>query len=314
MMTFWDFVNKRCFNIWRYVKLYRRLVRSKYRLTLGEGWTKEANFKNLSKKFHLPCFYLKREDLNPLGSFKIRGLAYQVSLAFQNGERKFCISSTGNAALAAAALCKKADLELFIFLHKKPRSKTKRTNILKEIKSFQPQKIFFEKRPTEKCKEFSGKEKIYNLTPSLDRWSSEGFKSIGLEIFEKFLLIPNNNSRPEELSVFSFSSSGSSMIGIGESFKSLFKKGFLKKLPRLYSVKKGQIKRAREVENLLKENQGKILDVSQKDIKKAQYFLTSLNVKTSIEGICAFAGFLKTYKTEEIKRAIIILSGKKWSK
>jgi len=307
-MRFSDLIDEKCFNIWRYNKIYQEPVKSKFRLSLGEGWTKEENFSKLSRKLNLPNFYLKREDLNPLGSFKVRGLAYQISRAWQNRKREFSISSTGNAALAAAALCHKANLKLFIFFHPRPKSKEKREKILKKIKSFNPEKIFLEKEPTKRCQEFSKAKKIYNLTPSSDIYSFEGFKSIGFEIFERIL----ENEKLEDLAIFSFSSSGSSLIGMGESFRFLVAKNFLKKLPRFYPVKIDKIKRGVEIKKLVKESKGKILEILPKETKRAQDFLSCFKIKTSIEGICAFEGFLQVYKVKEIKNAIIILSGKKW--
>ena len=307
-MRFSDLIDEKCFNIWRYNKIYQEPVKSKFRLSLGEGWTKEENFSKLGRKLNLPNFYLKREDLNPLGSFKVRGLAYQISRAWQNRKREFSISSTGNAALAAAALCHKANLKLFIFFHPRPKSKEKREKILKKIKSFNPEKIFLEKEPTKRCQEFSKAKKIYNLTPSSDIYSFEGFKSIGFEIFERIL----ENEKLEDLAIFSFSSSGSSLIGMGESFRFLAAKNFLKKLPRFYPVKIDKIKRGVEIKKLVKESKGKILEILPKETKKAQDFLSCFKIKTSIEGICAFEGFLQVYKAKEIKNAIIILSGKKW--
>ncbi|PJC48057.1 MAG: hypothetical protein CO034_00280 [Parcubacteria group bacterium CG_4_9_14_0_2_um_filter_35_11] len=307
-MRFSDLIDEKCFNIWRYNKIYQEPVKSKFRLSLGEGWTKEENFSKLGRKLNLPNFYLKREDLNPLGSFKVRGLAYQISRAWQNRKREFSISSTGNAALAAAALCHKANLKLFIFFHPRPKSKEKREKILKKIKSFNPEKIFLEKEPTKRCQEFSKAKKIYNLTPSSDIYSFEGFKSIGFEIFERIL----ENEKLEDLAIFSFSSSGSSLIGMGESFRFLVAKNFLKKLPRFYPVKIDKIKRGVEIKKLVKESKGKILEILPKETKRAQDFLSCFKIKTSIEGICAFEGFLQVYKVKEIKNAIIILSGKKW--
>lgn len=312
-MDFSELVEKKCFNIWRYANLYTELVGQEFRLSIEEGWTKEESFLNSNKTFHLPPFYLKREDLNPLGSFKTRGLAYQISRAWQNGKKEFCISSTGNAALAAAALCKKADFKLFIFLHKFPKLEIKRKNILKEIRSFQPQKIFFEKEPTRKSQEFAKKEGIYNLTPSIDEWSSEGLKSIGFEIFEKILSRPDNHEKSEKLSILSFSSSGTSIIGIGKSFNFLSEKGLLDNPPILYAVNQNKIKRAAQVEKIIKESKGRVLDVSQHDIKKAQDFFEHFKIRTSLEGISAFAGFLRLSEEENIGKALIILSGKKWN-
>jgi threonine synthase len=51
----------------------------------------------------LPELWVKREDLNPTGSHKDRGAAEQVEGCLRRGQRVAVISSSGNAALAAAA-------------------------------------------------------------------------------------------------------------------------------------------------------------------------------------------------------------------
>ncbi|MFN2464960.1 MAG: PLP-dependent lyase/thiolase [Candidatus Dormibacteria bacterium] len=51
----------------------------------------------------LDRLWLKREDLNPTGSHKDRGAERQVAACLQRGQRVAVISSSGNAALAAAA-------------------------------------------------------------------------------------------------------------------------------------------------------------------------------------------------------------------
>lgn len=46
--------------------------------------------------------YIKREDLNPSGSHKDRALIPFVDTLVKEGEREFCLSSSGNLAIAAA--------------------------------------------------------------------------------------------------------------------------------------------------------------------------------------------------------------------
>lgn len=300
MNNFQKFVDKNCFNIWRYDRLYKEFIEPKFRLSIGEGWTKEQEFEELNKKLKIEHLYFKREDLNPLGSFKVRGMAYQISRAWQAKIKKFSISSTGNAALAAAYFCQRIEAPLFIFMHQRPKLKEKREKILKEIKRFGPEKIFFKEEPTKKCREFSKNKGIYNLTPSIDPFSSEGFKSIGFEIFEKIGEID---------AIFSFATSGSAVIGIGESFKFLKKEKLIKKIPRIYPVAISKIKRGKEIKKLIKESKGEILMPGKETIEKAKKILLEYGILTSIEGICAFAGFLQKNK---FKKVVIILSGKVW--
>ncbi|KXK27481.1 MAG: threonine synthase [candidate division WS6 bacterium OLB20] len=59
--------------------------------------------------------HLKNEHENPTGSFKDRSLAYQIGFHIRSGQERFVISSSGNAAIAAAAVCTAAGAELDIF-------------------------------------------------------------------------------------------------------------------------------------------------------------------------------------------------------
>ncbi|MFH0987486.1 MAG: PLP-dependent lyase/thiolase [Patescibacteria group bacterium] len=306
-MDFFNLISKEVFNVWRYANFYKEFVRPEFRLSGGEGWTTEESHQSLPD--HLPPLYFKREDRNALGSFKIRGLSYQISRAWQNGEKKFCISSTGNAALAAAVLCRKTNLELFCFFHKNPKDKTKREKVLKEISNQKPSGIFFEEKPTEKCRAFAKANGIYNLTASSDPWSSEGFKSIGFELAEKKLL---SQAAGKVGGVFCFSSSGSSIIGIGEGFRFLLQNGVIKTAIPLYPVKNVSIKRGVEVESLVQESNGEIININLNDLGKSQKLLSLLSVQTSVEGAAALAGFLKVQKVKKIEKPIIILSGRKW--
>ena len=72
--------------------------------------------------------YLKREDLHPYGSHKGRSIPLMIEIYSQEGWKDFCISSSGNAALAGIHtikdLNKKSDnqntLHVFVGQHIQP--------------------------------------------------------------------------------------------------------------------------------------------------------------------------------------------------
>lgn len=305
MTIFEKYIQKNTFGIWRYSSLYRKKVKENFRLYFGEGNTPLQLVLAEKQNF----LFVKREDLNPFGSFKIRGVLYQICLAWQKGEKKFCISSTGNAGLASAGICYKKKFPLYIFLPKDFASKKKK--LLKRIEVFSPKKVFFKENPTKEALKFSKKRKIFNLTPSLDKFSSEGFKSIGFEIYEVFKNFPF-----EKISIFSFSSSGSSFIGIGESFKLLKKLKLIDNLPHLYAIKgKRGIKKERKVKRIAKESRGGIIKIDkEKDklyLKEAKKIYKKMGVNPAWQALFAMAGFLKE-KKEKNKINIVILSGKNY--
>ena len=60
--------------IWQYAQQLKPLVKSKFRLSLNEGHTELIKIDNI---------YFKREDQNPTGSVKDRGIAFQISFLMQ---------------------------------------------------------------------------------------------------------------------------------------------------------------------------------------------------------------------------------------
>ncbi|MEK7184581.1 MAG: pyridoxal-phosphate dependent enzyme, partial [Patescibacteria group bacterium] len=64
--------------------------------------TKHEEFKELAKSLELKSLYFKREDLHPFGSHKGRSIPKMIDRYIDHGIRHFAISSSGNAALAAA--------------------------------------------------------------------------------------------------------------------------------------------------------------------------------------------------------------------
>src|SRR4051812_19650196 len=72
--------------------------------------TPHESYPKLAAALDLPpetVLFLKREDLHPLGSHKGRSIPLMIDKALTEGIREFAISSSGNAALAAALYIKK---------------------------------------------------------------------------------------------------------------------------------------------------------------------------------------------------------------
>ena len=90
------------------------LVPRASRLSLGEGWTPLVALPDLAAVLGLERLAVQREDLNPSGSHKDRGAAFQLSRARAGSQRGdwLVISSSGNAALASAAYAAAAGLRL----------------------------------------------------------------------------------------------------------------------------------------------------------------------------------------------------------
>ena len=68
--------------------------------------TPQEPFPALAKAVGLTDIYLKREDLHTYGSHKGRSIPVMIDHYLKEGSKNFAISSSGNAALAAALYVK----------------------------------------------------------------------------------------------------------------------------------------------------------------------------------------------------------------
>lgn len=59
-------------------------------------------YQDLASKINVEALYFKREDLHPYGSHKGRSIPVMIDHYHAKGDKNFVISSSGNAALAAA--------------------------------------------------------------------------------------------------------------------------------------------------------------------------------------------------------------------
>ena len=70
-----------------------------------------VNAENLAKNLTIPALYFKREDLHPYGSHKGRSIPKMIEKYTKEGWKNFTVSSSGNAALAAALYIKERNLK-----------------------------------------------------------------------------------------------------------------------------------------------------------------------------------------------------------
>ena len=189
--------------IWRYADSFRPRVGVEHRLTLGEGGTALVSVEPLARRVGVREVWIKRDDLSPGGSHKARSLAYRVSLGLQRGEKHLCISSSGNAAVAASLYSARAGMCLYAFV-------SPETPLVKRIALEREGTIVIESVRPRNLARYAGRLfGMSNLTPSIDDASIEGFKSIAGEMGEAGVSFQH---------LFTFATSGSSLVGIGRMF------------------------------------------------------------------------------------------------
>lgn len=158
--------------------------------------------------------YVKREDLHPYGSHKGRSIPLMIEFYIREGWKDFCISSSGNAALASIYAIKDLDkkqnqkntLHIFVGNHIQPEKLQRLEQATEDDKN-----IIIEKANNPKQSAFiiNKEQKAKNLRQSTDDVSLVGYQALADELSE----IKNLSA------VFIPTSSGTTAQGLYEGFK-----------------------------------------------------------------------------------------------
>ena len=154
--------------------------------------------------------FIKDENENQNGSFKDRGVSYQMAKHIQHGKTKFALSSSGNSAISCSSIAVFYDGDLELFLSNKINPSK-----LNKIKGFSNPRIkinLSEKPRSDLIKFLNHNPEYVNLRGSNDNYAIPGFKTIAYEIIEQL---------PEVDAIFIPCSSGTSALGISQGFKEL---------------------------------------------------------------------------------------------
>lgn len=295
--------------IWRYWRYLPELGK-KWHLTLSEGSTLMVKKEDV---------FFKREDLNPTGSLKDRGLAYQISKAFSEGEKNLVISSSGNAAISAAAYCQLAGINLFAFVS--PNISLRKLEKIKKYGGI----INISKKPVSDSTKFSKEKDFKNLRPSIESFGSEGYKTIAFEIFKEVGEIED---------IFLPVSSATSLVGIADGFKELgclprihacqstkvnpialeFDKDFIKTETSLTDALVAKVTpKKEEAIKIIKVLGGSGWVLDDDRIKRAMSWLERNGISTSEEGALALAGIWKAKGNGwKLGKTVCLLTGKKY--
>lgn len=309
-------------NIWRYAAFYPP-VKEENRLTLGEGNTPELYGGELASSLGFSSLIFKREDSNPNGSHKDRMLAYQVSRAKESGAKALIISSSGNAAVSAAAYCKKADITLFAFIS--PKTDESKIARIADFGAF----IIMSKYALTLSDLASKNLGIKNLRPGKSDNAFQGLKSIAFELFEHCHAID---------AIFVPTSSASTLLGISSAYNDLLDLGEARKIPALYvvqtayihpiaatfdrnfigeseSVARGIINREIDEDRLMrilkfiKTSNGGGAVVSNHNILEAKEALARTGIISGYESAAGLAGAIKSADKLENQRVVVLLTG-----
>jgi threonine synthase len=172
---------------------------------LGEGGTELESARELGLALGVPSLWLKREDLSPTGSHKARSLGYLCSHLLAQGRDQAVISSSGNAAIAAAAFASLAGMRLLSLVS--PRTPRVKLNAL----STHPQLTVLSEQPVALLHHAVAEWGLSDLRGSVNPLAPNAYRGIAAELA---------GSDPVE-AVFVFSSSGATALGMSQGFQAL---------------------------------------------------------------------------------------------
>jgi threonine synthase len=188
--------------------------------------TPTVDASNLSKELNLQNLYLKREDQHEYGSHKGRSIPTMMMHYIRNDQRKFVVSSSGNAAIAAIRKTKEFnqnnedEVQLKIFIGKKINQQKKEL-LAEEIGNTKNIELKQKERPKKEAFQTNkDNEDVVFLRQSTDEAAAFGYHELADELDQILNL----------KSVFVPTSSGTTAQGIKEGFK------VLKQAPEIHIV------------------------------------------------------------------------------
>ena len=333
-------------SIWSFADRMLPELPSAARLSMGEGHTPLVRAARLADEIGLENLWLKREDLNPSGSHKDRGIAFQLStLRHRDPELSMVvISSSGNAAIAAASYGSLAGLRVVTCLS--PSTSETKLQRLRSLRAI----VIPSNRPVALAKSLASTLDIPNLRPSSDELSVEGFKTIGWELSEEFARIQASDTSIASASpvgsaqaIFSFASSGSSFVGIARALypseesgrEAISSKNQLQ--PELHAVqgmgaspiaahfdlarKDGELgdlgrlgakktRRMGEAVRAIRRSGGHAWAISDAEAKEAADLFLGNGIEAAFEAAGALAAIRRAAKERDLRSAILILTGR----
>ncbi len=170
-------------------------------LGLGVGNTPLQEHPGLAAWAGVERLSMKREDLNPTGSHKDRGAVEQIKACVESGQRVAVISSSGNAALAAATYGSRGGVTVVALLS--PRTEPGRVVALRRAGG----RVLVTEKPINYGIRLARVCGWPDLRPSQSEDAVRGFRSLGKELAEEL---------SAGAAVVGYASSGTTYQAIGE--------------------------------------------------------------------------------------------------
>jgi len=285
--------------------------------------TPQSDNQKLAETVGVPSIYLKREDMHPYGSHKGRSIPRMINHYIDMGRNRFALSSSGNAALAAARHTKQLNkknthISLDIFVGK--NADREKISLI-EAELSDGVSLESSERPLQRLLEITRLSNVISLRQSTDDEALVGY----YELAEELLDIKNLEA------VFVGTSSGTTLQGLGEYFK---QKG---RMVRLFAIQttschpianefeeKSRIKnretseasaivdkvahRRTKISKLIQESQGDAFIVTNEEIEHARSLIgIHAGFEVTPNGALSLAGLIRAVKLGTIFTGPVVL-------
>lgn len=213
--------------LWRYYEMLP-LSDSKFKLSLGEGYTPLIKTENLANEIGIKNLFIKEEGVNPTTSFKARGLCLAISKAYEFDIKEVSIPSAGNAAGAMSAYASLAGMKSFVFMPKDVPEP-----FVAECKALGAEVTLVDGLITDCGKLAAEGVKKYgrfDVSTLKEPYRIEGKKTMGYEVAEQMnWILPDVIIYP--------TGGGTGLVGMWKAFDEMEKLGWINsKRPRMVSV------------------------------------------------------------------------------
>lgn len=213
--------------LWRYYEMLP-LNDSKFKLSLGEGYTPLIKTENLANEIGVKNLFIKEEGVNPTTSFKARGLCLAISKAYEFDIKEVSIPSAGNAAGAMSAYASLAGMKSFVFMPKDVPEP-----FVAECKALGAEVTLVDGLITDCGKLAAEGVKKYgrfDVSTLKEPYRIEGKKTMGYEVAEQMnWILPDVIIYP--------TGGGTGLVGMWKAFDEMEKLGWINsKRPRMVSV------------------------------------------------------------------------------
>ncbi|MFS8131447.1 MAG: pyridoxal-phosphate dependent enzyme [Candidatus Dojkabacteria bacterium] len=281
--------------------------------------------------------YLKREDLNPTGSWKDRGTAYKINKLKEEGILEGVLFSSGNALISFLNYANEyPDFKLNCVVSESIAPN--KLNIIKILIAETQHELFIAPNPKKTAIEISAEKKIPNLRTSIDNDVVKGYWSLGIELgkmikgFKEF----KEGTVNKDVAVFVQASSGTAAVGMAEGLFLELEKEYL--MPRIVICQTKQVHpfvstdgmtggetsladaivdtvglRAEQIRKILSETNGLALAIGNQEIETAKAYLEEHSEggeEISYTSLLSLAGYFRIKENMSLKRVICIFSGR----